>query len=201
MLKKWYISGLVVILAFWGISQNQTIKPNQEIVLRFSNTIVNTDNVHNTILEVKKQLSNIGAENITFSEGTDGHFIITYYSNLDVKIIKQVLSNQSNTRLDLDKDIAKNTSEHFPKGYDFDIKQLDGNLNNDLEGKASILTELKLDKPRFFNSNAFAIVNAIDIKQQIVFEKSFRIVDNILRFTNNYPFQIPDVRAGPVEVI
>ena len=199
MLKKWYISGLVVILALLGVNQKQTIKPNQEMVLRFSNIVVDVTNVNNAILKVEKQLSDIGAKNITFFEDVDGLFKITYYSNLDVNTIKQILSEKHDSDLALEKETNKdqNSTQDPYKPYDFDIKQLDEGLNNDLGGKASMLAELKLDKPRSFTSNVFALVNIIEIKQQNTFEKRFKIFCSVILSTDNFSFQIPDVRAGP----
>jgi len=92
MRAKWHFGILLAILTVFGISQEQMLVPNQQIVLQFSAHASTNSQVQNTIKIVEEQLEAIGADNIKISDQENGQLRITYYSNADVATVKSTLS-------------------------------------------------------------------------------------------------------------
>lgn len=201
MKLKWCF--LLVVIALIGIaSQQQVCLPNQEIVLRFTNNDVTSDEAQNAIALVKKQLLIIGANNIYVKESKKGGSLkITYYSNTDVASIKKLLSKEKDIELGYiaskdDNKPSKSPSEKNPKSYDidvFEIKKQDAGFEG---GKFA--SQLKSENTRFFVPNLLVSTTEIGfvnidrvLKETYKFRKNCAIAIHI---TSN---KIPDGRAGP----
>ena len=87
---RWYITGIIVALAFVGMSREQFAMPNQEIVVQFNTNSVSADETERAISEITNQLKTIGVEDIQVSEMLDGKLKVTYYSTIDVAVIKNL---------------------------------------------------------------------------------------------------------------
>ena len=201
MKLKWCI--LLCVITLIGIaSQQQVCFPNQEIVLRFTNDEVTSNDAQNAITIVKNQLLNIGANNIQVIKSRKGDLKITYYSDTDVASIKELLSKEGNIELDYinsnqENKPAKSPSKDHLKSYDidvFEIKKQDTRFH--LDGTCAF--ERKLESPRFFIPNLLALTNGISfndlnrvLKETYKFRKDGSIT---IEITSN---KIPDGRAGP----
>ena len=64
MKTKWLLPIFIFILSLFVVSQQQIAIPNQESVIQFSSADVSLFESQNAIAIVKKQLQDIGAENI-----------------------------------------------------------------------------------------------------------------------------------------
>ena len=71
MKLKRYIGALIIVLTLLVVGQHQISVPNQQIVLQFVDD-VSSDETQNAVALVKKQLRDIGADNIIVSDGEDG---------------------------------------------------------------------------------------------------------------------------------
>ncbi|PKQ45335.1 hypothetical protein [Confluentibacter flavum] len=204
MKLKWCI--LLVVIGLIGIaSQQQVCLPNQEIVLRFTNDGVTSDEAQNAIAIVKKQLLTIGANNIHVKESQKGGSLkITYYSDTDVASIKKLLSREKDIELGYisssqDNKSSKSPSKNNPSAYDIDVFELKKQDAGFEGGKYAI--ELKSENIRFFIPNLLVFNTEIGyndlesvLNQTYKFRKNSAIAINI---TSN---KIPDGRAGPLVI-
>ncbi len=183
-------------------SQQQVCLPNQEIVLRFTDDKVTSDEAQNAVAIIKKQLLAIGANQIHVKESQKGNLKITYYSDTDVASIKKLLSKEKDLELgyiypNQDNKPTKSPSEKNSRSYDidvFEIKKQDAGFEG---GKYA--TELKTENSRFFIPNLLVSITQIGfvntanvLKETFKFRKSIAIAIDI---TSN---KIPDGRAGPL---
>ncbi|WP_100612891.1 hypothetical protein [Confluentibacter lentus] len=201
MKLRWGI--LLGVITLIGIaSQQQVYLPNQEIVLRFANDEVTSNEAQNAISIVKRQLLNIGASNIYVKKSRKGDLKITYYSHKDVHSIKKLLSKEKDLELDYIASNQENNHSETPskentKSYDidvFEIKKQDTGF--DLGGTCAI--ERKLENTRFFIPNLLTSNNEIGfngldrvLKETYKFRKDSSIA---IEITSN---KTPDGRAGP----
>jgi len=201
MKLRWSI--LLGVITLIGIaSQQQVCLPNQEIVFRFTNNQVTSNDAQNAIAIVKKQLLKIGANNVRVKESRKGDLKITYYSATDVASIKKMFSKEKDLELGYIASNQENKSPESPtkentKSYDidvFEIKKQDTGF--DLGGACAI--ERKLENTRFFIPSLLTTINEIcfnDLDSVLKETYKFRKDGSItIKITSN---KIPDGRAGP----
>ena len=203
MKTKWYISALIVVLAVFGVLQNQASLPNQEVHIRFEDQTVTLEQSEQTIALIQEQLEAIDVTNIVVEKDANKQLKISYHSNLDVVVIKSLLSKAlqieiASGYLNLEENQSNLPKKTSKKGFDFDvyeIKTSSKNQNNSA-GKSIIVT--KQDYDRSSNTNlpfyldAFVAIDFLNIsvlKQNISSQYH-------LTFSNK-TYTIPEVRAGP----
>ncbi len=200
---RWYISTLIIILTLLGVVNKQQIsEPNQEIVLQFTNTKISSEDTHNTIVNIKKQLEGLGVNNIQVNEKENGKLIITYYSDVDVTSIKETLS--SNDKLALNTSNPDENKKHsgFPldensSSYNLDIYEIQKSSDSNWDLNGTFVTELKSEANRFSNPNSYAFINIVDVRGTA--EKvAYKTHCNITIAIDNTSHKIPEVRAGPL---
>ncbi len=204
MKSRWYISTLVIILTLLGgvASQQHISVPNQEIVLQFTDNEVTPDEAQNAIAIVKKQLQTIGVDKIRVSEPIKGKLKITYYSDIDVAGIKELLSNEKTFDLTSSKKtqqpIKSSPSDDHSIAYNLDVYEIQDGSNavSDLGGKLAI--EQKPENIRFFNPNFYSPFEDFQVRENNRLVKTaynFRKSNAIA--IDNSSKKIPEVRAGP----
>ncbi|ULC60300.1 hypothetical protein MBM09_04745 [Flaviramulus sp. BrNp1-15] len=205
MLKKWYISTFIVILTFLGVvSQQQTITPNQEIVLQFNDVEVSNDDIEHTIAIVKKQLQDLGVNTIHVYEAGYGHLKITYYSDADIDSIKKIFSKENKLEIDYTAQNHRNQSNKNPLednniGYNLNIYEIQEGNDVDWDFNGINVLELKAKNDRFFEPNLYITFNRLDVSRDDKVEKeAFKARKNIEISTDNTLHKIPEVRAGPL---
>ena len=204
MLKKWYISTFIVVLTLLGVvSQQQTITPNQEIVLQFNDVEVSNDDIEHTITIVKKQLQDLGANAIHVYEAGYGHLKITYYSDADIDSIKKIFSKENKLEIDYTAQNRRNQSNKIPLednniGYNLNIYEIQKGNDVDWDFNGINVLELKAKNDRFFEPNLYITFNRLDVSRDDKVEKeAFKARKNIEISTDNTLHKIPEVRAGP----
>jgi len=204
MKTKWYISTLVIILAFLGVvSKQQNTIPNQEIVLQFVNTDVTSKHALYAIENVKEQLQILGADNIHVKDGDNGRLKITYYSKKDAASIKRILSNEKNLELGAashNRDETEFPSKENNIGYNLDVYDIqDGNdsyFNSD-----GYVLETKSEEHSVFSSSLDLFIRNTKDKQENSVRVAYKLYRSIAVLINNIPHKIPEVRAGPIALL
>ncbi len=203
MKLRWCL--LFVIIALIGIaSQQEVCLPNQEIVLRFTNDKVTSDDAQNAITIVKEQLLSIGANNIHVKEfQEEGRLKITYYSETDVVSIKELLSEVNNdielgyVSSNQDEKPSKSPSKKSTNSYDIDVFEIQKqDTGSDLNGKYAI--EIKSDNLRFFLPNLLVSIDDMDfITIDTVLKETYKFRKNSTIGIDHTSHKTPDGRAGP----
>jgi len=202
MKAKWRFTTFIIILTLLGIGLQQLSIPNQEIVVQFNNDNVSLTETQNTIAIVKKQLQDIGAENIKVYQGTNGILKITYHSDVDVVSIKKLLSEENELALGLtgilQKENPSNPSSNKKSNtYKLDVSKIQ--KNNDSEGDFNDLAlEIKPKIERVYYPDFYFYTAEISIPEKKNIEKTaYLAYSRISIVLDRSLHNIPEVRAGP----
>ena len=133
---KWFYGALFLLLAVLGVKMDRTSLSNQEIEVRFAQDEFTQDKAQKALAAVRDQLENVGVENLQIRELEDGGLKITYYSDLAVSEIQQILSES-----DLAAENSENTPSEFPKkdtqkdlaSYELNVYEIQGSSISDLQ--------------------------------------------------------------------
>lgn len=203
MMKKWYISTLVILLTVLGVLCEQQISvPNQEIVLEFTNAAISTEETKTTLELVKKQLQELGVENIHVKELNSGKLKITYFSETDVALIKETLSKEK--KIDLDYADFQGNKNQIPvdensTAYNLDVYEIQKGNDTDWGFNGKYVLEIKPKSDRFFYPKVYTAFNKIAVRNKTSKQKvTFKINRHIAIAIDNTSRNIPEVRAGPV---
>lgn len=200
MKLKWYVSILLLVFTVFGIVQENTTVPNQEIVLEFVDVKIAKKDIDYTISLVKQKLQNAGAKNIKVQETKNGVLRISYYSLENIDVIKEALSKTNSLAFN---NHQKHREENYPSSdtssnYNIDIYELDNhhtNLSN-FDGKAVL--EIKYDSQRSTNFQNYAsLENVIIKKANKLFKTNYKFSKSLLIVKENTSNYKPEVRAGP----
>lgn len=205
MNNKWYISALVIIIAFLGgfASHEQNIAPNQEIVLQFTSKMVSSDEAQNAITTVKQQLYTLGIHDVQVTEYGNGQLKIAYYSNTDIVSVKKILSKENPLELDDSGIFGTDIPLEFPSSdksiaYNLDVFEIQNGYDGAFHLSGKLGLEHKTDNDRLSNTNPYAHLKAVDYKyleQQVKVAYKFHESSGIA--INHISHKIPEVRAGP----
>jgi len=204
--KEWYFRTLITVLALLLVMQQQTVVPNQEIVVAFDHSEVTSQEVQNAISIVKKQLESIGVKNTKISEELhNGTLKIAYYSDADVESIKKIFSSNKSVVLDhVFYDQQNKRGNKFPLDSDvtdfrLDVYEIQKASDIDTDFNGIYVLEIKQKQDRSYESDVsnFAIEtypNHLD--------KLLKVTQKVHRYIaisiDHISYKIPEVRAGPL---
>jgi hypothetical protein len=205
MKKKWYFGILISALATLVVIQQQTVVPNQEIVLEFVDVEVTSVEAQNAISIVKKQLKSIGVQHTKVSKGLkNGKLTIAYYSDANVEYIKSILSEAHDVALDHIFYDQNEDGDQFPlnknsKDYNLDVYEIQKSTDFDADFNEKYVLEVKHERDGYSGSNSYSFVKRIDTDYidrlvKIAQKVNTTIAIAIDRTSHN----IPEVRAGPI---
>ncbi|BAO74674.1 hypothetical protein WPG_0444 [Winogradskyella sp. PG-2] len=194
--------GIIILLfTFLGTYLDNTIVPNQQIVIQFSNENISSEDANTTIEDVKEKLQSIGVLHISIGQHEDGKLKITYYSDADVNRIQNILSNEGSLKLAYQSD--ENRSSDYPENsnendYKLNISEIQKDADTNWHFDGIQITELNQKTDRFnnptdhlpngiLNSNYISRTVEFEIKRYTTIALAFDHISNI----------IPEVRAGP----
>jgi len=195
MKSKWCISAIVIFLALFVVNQQQIEVPNQEIVLQFTNDEVTSSKAQTAIAIVKQQLQAIGIDDTRVVNDNNGRLKIIYYSDSDVAVIKNILSNgqklvlQESTSFPLEKDT---------KDYDFDVYEIQNQTESGsgVNGKFVLQSKQAYDGFTYLDINPYlAIINTETTKGLV--KVALKINNTIAIAIDTTSQNIPESRAGP----
>ena len=200
---RWYFTGLIIALTYFGISKEQFTIPNQEIIVQFSGNSISAGEAERAISDITSRLNTIGVAEIEVSELHNVKLKVTYYSTIDVAVIKNLLSKEN--RLDFGHTAfnEKEDSDKSPFSKDFHTYKLDiikihtdFNYNTGLQG---LPVATKFVKDQYLNQNVSLGISGFELSLKYNFENitpnNYR---NISLLSDNSSHKIPEVRAGPV---
>ncbi|MEY8848242.1 hypothetical protein AB9K26_05475 [Psychroserpens sp. XS_ASV72] len=199
MNKKWYISALVVVLAFLGgiITQEQISKPNQEIVLQFTSNTVTTDEADTAISSITEQLHAVGVTNIQVTEYHKGQLKIVYHSNADISSIKDILSKEKSIGNDTELPLEL-PSEHYKVAYNLDVYELQDVHDGELKFQGALGFDHKGSQELIHSPNPYANVNIYNYS--VAQLQNYDVAEHykyVAISHNHIAYKIPEVRAGP----
>lgn len=174
---------------------------NQEIVVRFDSQSVSATEAQLAVSKITNQLKSLGVADVQVSELHDGKLKVTYYSTIDVTVIKDLLVKQNNLQLER---TASNSDIPFeipfnsdPKTYKLDVVliQKDNGSNVGLQGLPMVVKSSKdYLKPIFFQNASENNLN-LGICDE---SRAFKIHHNFSLSMDDSSHIFPEVRAGPV---
>lgn len=205
MKKKWYFVTLITALALLVVIQEQTVVPNQEIVLEFVNDEVTSLEAQNAITIVKKQLQSIGVQHTRISNGLkNGTLKIAYYSDADVEYIKKILSTAQNVALDHVFYDQNDDDNQFPlhknsKDYSLDVYEIQKSVDFDADFNGTYVLEVKQERDGYSSSNSYSFLTEIDTGYiDRLVKVAQKVTTNIAIAIDTTSHNIPEVRAGPI---
>lgn len=202
MISRWYSFILILALALLGASVGDFSLPNQEIVVQYQGENTSSQGAETTLAIVKKQLHELGAENIQVLE-EDGKLTITYYSEIDIAGIQEIFFQENGLSLHHTAFGSEQDSQ-FPSSHNYDGYQLNvseiqtspGTSSMDLDG---LLVEFKAGNDRYFHLDVYVLLPDAILKEHSLLQKVILKAQGDTQLILRTPaYKIPEVRAGPL---
>ena len=207
MKKEWYFRILISALALLIVMQEQTVVPNQEIVVNFATTNVTSREAQNAIAIVKKQLESIGVRNTRITDELyRGRLKISYYSDAAIESIKKVLSDRDFVSIDYVFYDQKGDDDPFPFGknskekeYNLDVYEINKSADADADYTGTYVLEVKQEYDRTHYLYVYDFVSKTNTAYLKNLEQVAQKVSvSIAIAIDNTSYKIPEVRAGPL---
>ena len=203
MNSKWFIGVVIVALAFLGISLKQTAVPNQEIVVQFNTDGVSANETESAIAIVTKQLQSIGVEGVQVAKTLDGNLKITYYSTIDVAVVKDLFAKQEQLHLgslafNPNGDSSNQPFDSNTATYELNVSEIQTAIDADM-GLNGALIDIKSGNEWYVNPVLYLGNATIDFSLQNTIEKvAYSCFGNVALGIDTTSYKIPEVRAGPL---
>ncbi|WP_299064805.1 hypothetical protein [uncultured Polaribacter sp.] len=192
MQAKWYFSTFFLIFIYFGAFQEQVSIPNQEIVLEFVDANINEKDIEKSIAEVKEKLLKVGITNIVIHKSETSTLKISYFSKIDIKNIREILSKENQLVLNANSPYKDNSTN-----YNFDVYEL-----NDATQLSNVDKKFVFDIK--YNSDRFTTVNYSTLIKNLESSTAEQLYKTAYKANKNSPFtkdktscKEPEVRAGP----
>jgi len=203
MQSNGFFSIVFIVLALVGISWEHTTKPNQEVVVQFSDDHVSCDTAQNTIALVKLKLQDIGVENIQVVEEETGRLKITYYSVMGVDAVKRSIANSENLSLAFISDLPHKEEQKLPVendavSYELNISEIQQLPASDV-GSDGFILELQSNHDRYVPPVLYYAHTAMDVSGQNQLDEVAYLAHRYVATGFNFNSRTtPEVRAGPI---
>ncbi|QAA81667.1 hypothetical protein EI546_07980 [Aequorivita sp. H23M31] len=200
---KWYILGLFTVLVFYGAGTEQTIlNSNQEIVVRFNAHSISSEQVDIAISEITSQLEAIGVEHVQVSDLIDGKLKVSYYSALEVGVIKSLLYRQNKIDLGNSAFNEKNNIPEVPYGnnskqYQLEVVKIHTDSGSGV-GFQGVLVEAKFFGDQYLKPRFALVSSEIIYVPRDNFENINPVIyASLPGLITHLDYKVPQVRAGP----
>jgi hypothetical protein len=199
MNAKWCVSTLIIILALFGLSQEQSKASNQQIVLQFTDVELASESAHDDVLAaITKKLQVLGVDAIEIIENDGRQLSIRYYSDVDAIRVEEFLSQEDQLSLTNEDEFPSDyPKEQLPEKYNLVVSDLLQQAEGGFKLQANLVLIQKQDYSRFYSPVTLHYKNTIVFKQETVVNVAFKINRNIAIAIDNTSPIIPEVRAGP----
>ena len=195
--------GLIIVVVFFlGTYLTNTIAPNQQIVIQFSNQNVSSELIESSIYSLTKRLNDLGVKHIEIGNYHKGQLKITYYSEADVIRIQSILNSTDDIVLENTDDKPSNESKGENEQYfELNISEIQETPLNNWDFEGIEITELNHKSDRYYfpkvkiaTSNENLCNSNEDINSRLRISKTFHFNKG------KFAYKIPEVRAGPISV-
>ena len=198
---RWSIAFLIIAFAFIGISVEQPVAHNQEIVVQFNTGVNSSQEAQKAIKTVKKNLQRIGVHDLQVSATLEGTLKITYYSDAEVSVVKELFANETALDFGAADFSTKKPSENKPAptdyGYELNVSEIPTHSDNGL-GLNGTLIELKSVNDRYVPPVVyFRTIESSFETNKIIEAKTVACYTDTALLTDIATYKIPEVRAGP----
>ncbi|MBP2832186.1 hypothetical protein J8281_08290 [Aquimarina sp. U1-2] len=206
MQKKWYFGIFISVLAMLVIVQQQTVVPNQEIVLEFLNTEISPQEIQKAIASVKTKLRRIGVKHTrVYNHSKEGALKITYYSDADIDVIKKILSETQNISLDHTAYDHENKSDHKPsdkpsRDYELKISEIQKSIDFNPDFKSVFASKTYHKRNGSVHHHSFSFLRSLFSTHTHQFRYGGTTLKGDKTITlaiKDVLYQIPEGRAGP----
>jgi len=199
MNAKWCVSTLIIILALFGLSQEQSKASNQQIVLQFTDVELASESAHDDVLAaITKKLQVLGVDAIEIIENDGRQLSIRYYSDVDAIRVEEFLSQEDQLSLTNEDEFPSDyPKEQLPEKYNLVVSDLHQQADGGFKLQANLVLIQKQDYSKFYSPVTLHYNNTIAFKQETVVNVAFKINRNIAIAIDNTSPIIPEVRAGP----
>lgn len=200
MSVKWYISIFIGLISIFVVQQQESVVPNQEIVLHFNSNAISIEDVQCSLSLLNKQLSDAGVLSVKTELQSSGVYKISYHSDLSVNSIKKHINVKSFTGFINNQSPLSNV----PVSDDEVVLKMDVyDIQQDKSGFAdtnnALLLEIKQDYHRGSQVSYPFLPKEVCSKLDAVFIDSIRCSKTVLGLTiASRSYAVPAVRAGPV---
>lgn len=180
-----------------------TTNPNQEIVVRFNAVSIDSDEVQRAIADIRNQLESIGIEQVHVSDILDGKLKVTYYSDEDISVVKNLFLEQDKLQLG---DTAFNDKDGSTKipfeqnhyTYKLDVVKIQQDSGSDI-GLHGTLVEIKSANDQYLKPILSLATSEVDLSLKYTIKSAgCKTYPNISLLINDSSHKIPEVRAGPL---
>ena len=204
MKTKLHFGILIILLTFLGRYLEHNNLPNQQVVIQFSDENISNEDALNTIEAIQKRLEDFGAEHIHIGQSERGQLKITYFSNANVESIQDILSSEDGFKFSYD--ASKKSSTNFPfkekvKDYELNISEIQSNNNINWDFERVEIVELNQKSEHSTNLKIKISGEAFDIQRcNNITNVAIKVTNRISNATDNTSFNIPETRAGPINL-
>jgi|TARA_R110002012_G_scaffold321121_1_gene547479 hypothetical protein len=200
---RWYIAFVVVALAFIGISVEQPVAHNQEIVVQFNAATNAPQEAEKAVAAVKTQLQRIGVHDVQITATFEGTLKITYFSNAEVSAVKALFSAHEQlefgyTDFSTDPLTPSNSDHTSTNGYELKVSEIPTHSDNGL-GLNGTRIEFKSVHDRYLHPIVFLhAAETLFETNKVVQNNAVACYTDTALLTDTTSYKIPEVRAGPV---
>ncbi|WP_299361004.1 hypothetical protein [Winogradskyella sp.] len=201
MKSKLHFGILIILITFFLRYLENSVAPNQQIVVQFSNSEISENETQKAIESIKLKLRSIGVEQTQVGEDQEGNLKITYYSTTDVKEIQGILSDLESFKLAYDfgsRYPNETPTENDSKDYKLNVSEIKKKSNTsdwDFEGVQIVEINQKSDRFNNLKKNTFGKQTNSELISQWV-KVAIKAVNRDLSL-ENHSYKTPEVRAGP----
>lgn len=183
------------------MEQSTINNPNQEIVVRFNVNSINANDAKEAISEITSQLKVIGVEDVQVSDVFEGKVKVTYYSVLEVSVIKNLL-NHNKIHLGDSAFNNKDGSSDFPYSsnsstYKLEVIKIQQDFGSDI-GLQGTLVEAKAFSDQYLKPKVSITASEVNFNFNEGEKRiGVSIYSKVALLTKDISHKIPQVRAGP----
>lgn len=199
MNAKWCVSTLFIILALFGLSQEQKKASNQQISLQFADVELASGTAHDDILAIiTKKLEILGVDAIEIVENDGAQLSIRYYSDVDALSVKEFLSQENHQSLSNEEEFPSDyPKKELPEAYNLVVSDLHQQADDGVTLNATLVVPQKQDGKTFTYPVVQPFNTTISFEQDAIVNTAFKINRTFAIAIENTSRTIPEVRAGP----
>ncbi len=200
---RWPFTGFIIALAILGLGLGNASLPNQEIVVQFQAGSVSEAQAKTAVAQITDQLSLLGISNFQISELWNGRVKVSYYSDVDIAVVKGLFSKDKKlclgeTGSQREKDPLKAPPQVPDYVYHVQVVKIHTDLGQNL-GLQGVPISLKSAKDQYLKPLLSFCRTENDSGLPIEAEtRAGKSYGAFAVYFDTSSYKIPEVRAGPL---